>query len=82
MARAGLIANLDHARLPSLNNLDARFRQPVWDPALRWGRSPYMWNATGIVYNRAQACDAARLVGPVESSHFADASRCSTTRRT
>jgi spermidine/putrescine transport system substrate-binding protein len=53
MARAGLIADLDHARLPSLNNLDARFRQPVWDPALRWG-VPYMWNATGIVYNRMQ----------------------------
>ena len=53
MARAGLIADLDHARLPSLDNLDARFRRPVWDPELRWG-VPYMWNATGIVYNRMQ----------------------------
>jgi len=47
MARAGLIATLDHARLPSLRNLDTRFRQPVWDPTLRWG-VPYMWNSTGI----------------------------------
>jgi spermidine/putrescine transport system substrate-binding protein len=53
MARAGLIATLDHSRLPSLGNLDARFRQPVWDAGLRWG-VPYMWNATGIAYNSAQ----------------------------
>jgi len=53
MAGAGLIADLDHARLPSLYNLDARFRQPVWDPPLRRG-IPYMWNATGIIYNRRQ----------------------------
>ena len=53
MQRAGLIAPLDHARLPSLGNLDARFRAPEWDPQLRLGL-PYMWSATGIVYNRAQ----------------------------
>lgn len=56
MAHAGLIANLDHARLPSLGNLDPRFRAPVWDPDLRLG-VPYMWNATGIVYNRAQTAE-------------------------
>jgi spermidine/putrescine transport system substrate-binding protein len=54
MAAHGLIAQLDHRRLPLLANLDARFAQPAWDPALRLG-VPYMWNATGIVYNRAQA---------------------------
>jgi spermidine/putrescine transport system substrate-binding protein len=54
MARNGMLARLDHARLASLGNLDARFQRPEWDPELRWG-VPYMWNATGIVYNRAQA---------------------------
>jgi spermidine/putrescine transport system substrate-binding protein len=54
MARNGLLATIDHARLPSLGNLDARFVHPEWDPNLRLG-VPYMWNATGIVYNRAQA---------------------------
>jgi spermidine/putrescine transport system substrate-binding protein len=54
MARIGLIAALDHRRLPSLKNLDHRFARPQWDPDLRWG-VPYMWNATGIAYNRAQA---------------------------
>jgi spermidine/putrescine transport system substrate-binding protein len=56
MARNGMIADLDHSRLPSLNNLDARFQRPDWDPALRWG-APYMWNATGIAYNSAQTSE-------------------------
>jgi spermidine/putrescine transport system substrate-binding protein len=51
MRAAGLLAPLDHAALPGLANLDLRFRSPVWDPALAWG-VPYMWNGTGIVYNR------------------------------
>jgi spermidine/putrescine transport system substrate-binding protein len=57
MAHNGLLASLDHARLPSLGNLDARFARPAWDPHLRLG-VPYMWNATGIAYNRAQAPEA------------------------
>jgi spermidine/putrescine transport system substrate-binding protein len=56
MARNGLLATLDHRRLPSLNKLDLRFQHPEWDPGLRWG-VPYMWNATGIAYNRAQTAD-------------------------
>jgi spermidine/putrescine transport system substrate-binding protein len=54
MARNGLLATIDRARLPSLGNLDARFASPAWDPELRLG-VPYMWNATGIAYNRAQS---------------------------
>jgi len=57
MAAHGLIAPLDHRKLPLLTNVDARFAHPAWDPALRLG-VPYMWNATGIVYNRAQAPSA------------------------
>jgi spermidine/putrescine transport system substrate-binding protein len=53
MARNGLIADLDHKRLPSLGNLDARFQKPPWDANLQLG-VPYMWNATGIAYNSAQ----------------------------
>jgi spermidine/putrescine transport system substrate-binding protein len=53
MARAGLVATLDHARLPSLKNLHPRFQHPAWDPDLHLG-VPYMWNATGVAYNRAQ----------------------------
>ena len=56
MARNGLLAPLDHRRLPSLPALDARFQHPEWDPELSWA-TPYMWNATGIVYNRAQTTE-------------------------
>ena len=53
MSQNGLLAKLDHARLPSLKNLDSRFQHPDWDRSLEWG-VPYMWNATGIAYNRSQ----------------------------
>jgi spermidine/putrescine transport system substrate-binding protein len=53
MARNRLLAPLDHGQLPSLRNLDVRFREPAWDKGLRWG-VPYMWNATGIAWNKRQ----------------------------
>jgi spermidine/putrescine-binding protein len=56
MQRNSLIAPLDHKRLPSLDKLDARFQHPVWDPALLLG-APYMWNATGIVYNMSKTSE-------------------------
>jgi spermidine/putrescine transport system substrate-binding protein len=62
MARNGLLAPLDHRLLPSLTALDERFQQPAWDPALRWA-IPYMWNATGIAYNRTQAAEPADWAG-------------------
>ena len=52
MRQYGLLEPLRHEWLPGLANLDPRFRAPEWDPALGWA-VPYMWFATGIVYNRA-----------------------------
>ena len=52
MARLGLLAELDHSKLPGLTNLDAAFQSPAWDPRLRWS-TPYMWNATGITYSKS-----------------------------
>jgi spermidine/putrescine transport system substrate-binding protein len=52
MRAMALLAPLRHEWLPGLTNLDARFRAPAWDAALEWG-VPYMWNGTGIVYNRS-----------------------------
>ena len=51
MREYGLLQPLRHEWLPGLKNLDPRFRSPAWDPALQWAM-PYMWFATGIVYNR------------------------------
>ncbi len=47
-----LLARLRHEWLPNLVHLDARFRSPTWDPDLSWC-VPYMWNATGIIYDRS-----------------------------
>ncbi|MDQ6701293.1 MAG: spermidine/putrescine ABC transporter substrate-binding protein, partial [Acidobacteriota bacterium] len=52
MAKNGLLAQLDHARLRNTGNLEPAFQKPSWDPELRYC-VPYMWNATGIVYNRS-----------------------------
>ena len=54
MREMRLLARLDSSRLKNLNNLDALFRKPVWDPALEWC-VPYMWGATGILYNTRMA---------------------------
>ncbi len=50
MREMRLLARLDASRLKNLDNLDASFRSPVWDPKLEWC-VPYMWGATGILFN-------------------------------
>lgn len=51
MRAYGLIEPLHHEWLPGLHFLAPQFREPVWDPELQWGM-PYMWNGTGIVFDR------------------------------
>ena len=51
MREQNLLAELDSERLPNLRHLEPAFRQPVSDPELRHS-VPYMWNATGIAYNK------------------------------
>ena len=51
MREYNLLASLQHEWLPNLGNLAANFHAPNWDPQLHWN-VPYMWFATGIVYNR------------------------------
>jgi spermidine/putrescine transport system substrate-binding protein len=54
MRQYGLLARLDHARLPNLPNLEPRFQSPPWDPHLEYC-VPYMWGATGVAYNQSVA---------------------------
>ncbi len=49
MRQMGLLATLRTGLLPNLDNLDADFRHPPWDPRLQWS-VPYMWGVTGIAY--------------------------------
>src|SRR5438874_1063926 len=51
MRENGLLASVRHEWLKNLSNLEARFQAPSWDPYLRWC-VPYMWGASGIVFNR------------------------------
>ncbi|MCC7153861.1 MAG: spermidine/putrescine ABC transporter substrate-binding protein [Bryobacterales bacterium] len=52
MRQNNLLARLDHSYLPNLPNLASRFASPAWDPKLEWS-VPYMWGASGILYNPA-----------------------------
>jgi spermidine/putrescine transport system substrate-binding protein len=49
MRQMGLLAPLDHARLPNLSHLAARFQSPAWDPSLSWSL-PYLWSCCGILH--------------------------------
>ena len=51
MRELGLLARLDHRRLPNLRYLDLEFQMPEWDPRLEWC-VPYMHSATGILYSK------------------------------
>jgi spermidine/putrescine transport system substrate-binding protein len=52
MREQGLVAELDHALLPNLANLDQQYANPAWDPGLRYS-IPYMLGSTGILYNKS-----------------------------
>lgn len=54
MVAAGLLKPIDHARLPNLRNLSPDFQTPPWDRPLQWS-VPYMWNGTGICYQKRLA---------------------------
>src|ERR1039458_9104382 len=54
MRQYGLLARLDHARLPNLPNLEPRFQIPPWDPRLEYC-GPYMWGAPGVADNQSVA---------------------------
>ena len=81
MREYGLLAPLDHDWLPGLANLDARFRAPAWDPELAWG-VPYMWNGTGIAYNRTLQPAARPLGGSLGAAPAKAGSPCSTIPKT
>ncbi len=51
MLASDLLAPLDRSQLGNLDQLDARFQKPAWDPELKWS-VPYMVTAAGIAYNR------------------------------
>jgi spermidine/putrescine-binding protein len=59
MRDLGLLQPVDALRLTGLNHLEPSFQSPEWDPGLRWC-VPYMWGATGILYDPAFAPEPTR----------------------
>ena len=54
LARQGLLAALDHARLPNLRHLDPRFVDRDYDRGNRHS-IPYFWGSAGIGYRKSAA---------------------------
>lgn len=52
LIRRGLLAPLRHENLPNLRHLDARFRQPAYDPQHLY-TVPYQWGTMGILIRPA-----------------------------
>lgn len=63
LIRQGLLARLDHAHLPNLKHIAARFRNPAYDPGNAYS-VPYLWGVTGLGYSKKAA---AHLAGPPQS---------------
>lgn len=73
LIQRGLVAPLDHTRLPNLKNLEERFTRMPFDPGNRYG-VPYQWGTTGLYLRRkagepvdeswALVFDPARQPGP------------------
>jgi spermidine/putrescine transport system substrate-binding protein len=51
LARKDLIRPLDHAKIPNLKNLDARFSGAAFDDGNKYG-VPYQWGTVGIMYDK------------------------------
>jgi len=53
LVETGLVQKLDHSKLPNLDNLYARFRDPSFDPGNEY-TAAYQWGTTGLIYNKAE----------------------------
>jgi spermidine/putrescine transport system substrate-binding protein len=56
----GLLAPLDHANLPHLHNVLAKFRNTPFDPGNAY-TVPYCWGITGLAYNATSTKDDPHL---------------------
>lgn len=59
MREMGLLDDLHHQWLPNLRNLASQFQRPHWDPRIQF-TVPYMWGASGILYDPARTSTLSR----------------------
>ena len=62
MAKLGLLAELDHAKIPNLANLDEKFVNPVYDPGNKHSVA-YQWGTIGIYLRKSAAKSTERTWG-------------------
>ncbi len=53
MIKAGMLEQLDRARLPSFKNIDPNFLNPAFDPGCKHNM-PYFWGTVGIGYRKSK----------------------------
>lgn len=51
MIKLGLLAELDHSKLPELKNLSKQFQNPSFDPGNKH-TAAYQWGTVGLVYSK------------------------------
>lgn len=51
MTADGLLSELDHNKLPGINNIDPKLMNQSYDPGNKYS-IPYMWSSVGIMYNK------------------------------
>ncbi|RLL42704.1 extracellular solute-binding protein [Oceanobacillus piezotolerans] len=56
MREEDLLVELDHSKLPNLNNIDERFMDLSFDPGNKYS-VPYFWGTVGVVYNKEMLPD-------------------------
>jgi spermidine/putrescine transport system substrate-binding protein len=59
LAKDGVLAPIDAAKVPNLKNLSSRFDGKPYDPGHRWS-VPYQWGVTGIAWRKSAVPDAPR----------------------
>lgn len=50
LGKKGLVEELDHAKMPNINNLSDAFKSVSYDPNNKYS-VPYIWGTTGFAYN-------------------------------
>jgi spermidine/putrescine transport system substrate-binding protein len=53
MRVAGMLMELDHARIPNLSHVDPNFMNPSFDPGCKHN-APYFWGSVGIGYRTSK----------------------------
>lgn len=53
MTQAGLLMELDHAKIPNIANIGPEFRDPAFDPGRKYSM-PYTWLVLGLGYRKSK----------------------------